>query len=806
MRKRTSKHMKPAASRSPRERAPRGAVLSFSAETAAARVRLEGLDLRAGGCAATILVGKDEQREILRPRGRAALTEFRRNSPLGPMDVSILRWQPADGISLAWHFGTLRSRCGFTIQAAIHNEGDAPFRLAEFLLLDSAVTRLKVDGDPAAWHLGGIDHIGGTLAEVLPSRNERTRRDHEGFGMPVPTDLPQDEKSTDGRWRRHSNVATLYTEKGARGLYLAAAGGESVVQFDWRVEGADCRLDAIGEMCDVRVDPGETRWSETVLVLVEPCAEAAVGYAHWLADVLGARTHRGPVTGWCSWYDGGPSVTAKHVLSVAGAVAARRDRLPMQVIQVDDGWQRQAGDWECNDKFPDGWKPVVEAIRRAGATPGIWLGPLVAHEKVTFLNYAGEKENLKDGRLLDIHPDWFQRDAAGKLNGSAGNWGPTSYWLDPTHPGVQAFVRRIVRRAVQDGFRYFKIDFNNVAGRLHDPKKTHLQALRDLYRLYRDEIGEDSYLLSCSGFNRATVGLADASRIGPDSCALWDAPHACCIRDCVPAVAGTAFFNGVLYANDPDVTYTRPIWNITPTELRTWHGFVGLLGGTAMLSDHLYKPEYAPEETVRMFEILCPPAREHGVPLHPGTDRMCSRFGMRCDRPWGTHMAVMIYNQANKPADLALDLPPDACPGERFHAWSFWDGRYLGIITPAHVFKKLGPRESRLLRLTLPGPADQPVIVGSDLHIAMGSAEFSTVRATRRTLDVEFTDGGATDGSLCFVAAGNWTLDGFAGMASAKLARVRPGLWRVDLRGRERGGKQCLSLLGKVRKGAVKPL
>ena len=52
------------------------------------------------------------------------------------------------------------------------------------------------------------------------------------------------------------------------------------------------------------------------------------------------------------------------------------------------------------------------------------------------------------------------------------------------------------------------------------------QALRDLYRLYRDEIGEDSYLMSCTGFNRATVGLSHASRIGPDSCALWNASHA----------------------------------------------------------------------------------------------------------------------------------------------------------------------------------------------------------------------------------------------------------------------------------------
>jgi hypothetical protein len=195
-----------------------------------------------------------------------------------------------------------------------------------------------------------------------------------------------------------------------------------------------------------------------------------------------------------------------------------------------------------------------------------------------------------------------------------------------------------------------------------------------------------------------------------------------------------------------------------------------------------------------MLEILHPPAREHGVPLHPGADRMCSRFGLRCGRPWGMHMAVMVYNPADQPADLALDLPPDARPAERFHAWSFWDGLYLGMITSAHTFKRLGPHESRLLRLTPPGPAGLPLIVGSDLHIAMGAAEFASVRATGRAFDVELTDAGATDGSLFFLAAGNWTLAGFTGMARAALRRVRPGLWRVNLRGRERGGKQRLSL------------
>ncbi|MDA1088034.1 MAG: alpha-galactosidase [Verrucomicrobia bacterium] len=764
--------------------------ISFDPAAAAVRIRGWGIDFQGGGCGATILVGNDERQETLRPQGAAAAVECREDSPLGPLQVSSLSWLLPGGVTLTWRVGLCERRRGFTLQAAIYNGTGAPFRLKEFALLAATATSVTLEGDPVGWHLGDLTHEGGTLAETLLSSNERTRRMWEGFKLPVPNDLPQDEKSNDGRWRRHTNAATLYTDKGRRGLYAGAVGEESDVHFDWHVEGVKCRLDVIGAMCDVLVDPGETRCSETALFLAEPYAEAATGYCRWLAAVLGARRHRGPVTGWCSWYDGGPSVTAERVIAVAGAVAARRDRLPMDVIQIDDGYQRQCADWECNEKFPEGWQPVVTAIRQAGAMPGIWLGPLVAHEKVSFLGYACEKE----GRLLDLHPDWFQRDAAGKLNGSAGNWGPTAYWLDPTHPGAQAFIRRIMRRMVQEGFRYFKIDFNTVAGRMHNPKKTHLQALRDLYRLYREEIGEDAYLLSCLGFTRATVGLADASRIGPDSCAIWNQPHPCCIRDCVPAVAATAYANGILYANDPDVTYTRTTWALTEAELRTWHSFVGLLGGLALVSDPLFKPEYETEEALRMFEILTPPAREHGVPLHPGTDRMCRRFGLRCERPWGSHMAMLIYNPEETPADLALDIPADLCPGERFHAWSFWDHEYVGVIAASHVFTAMGVRDSRLLRLTPPAADNRPVIIGSDLHISMGAAEFAGVRATSAALDIELTGAGATNGSIVFHAAGNWTLAGFKGMACAVLTRSAPAIWCMELQGRRRGEPQSVSL------------
>lgn len=538
-------------------------VVSVDAAAATVHIRCSGIDFHGGG-GAILMVGDDERPTTVRPGGQPVVAECHEDSPLGPLHVRSLSWPLPEGITLTWRVGVCERRSGFTLQAAVYNGTGVPFRLREFSLLDAATTRLDVEGDPAAWHLGDLTHNGGSLAEVLLSSNERTKRMWEGFNMPVPHELPQDEKSNDGRWRRHSNLVSLYTDNGRRGLYAGAVGEESNVGFDWHVAGACCKLDVIGNMDDVRVDAGETRRSETVLFLAEPYAEAAAGCFRWLAAALGARTHRGPAVGWCSWYHKGPGVTAEHVVAVSRAVAARRDRLPMEVIQIDDGFERQAGDWECNDTFPEGWQPVVASIRQAGATPGIWLAPLAAHEKVAGPNYTCEKE----GRLLDVHPDWFQRDATGKLHGSADNWGPTAYWLDPTHPGVTASIRRIIRRAMQEGFRYFKIDFNTVGGRLHDPKKTHLQALRDLYRLYREEIGEDAYLLSCSGLTRATVGLADSSRIGPDSCATWNAPHPCCIRDCIPAVASSAYANGLLYANDPDVSYMRPTWQLTASELR----------------------------------------------------------------------------------------------------------------------------------------------------------------------------------------------------------------------------------------------
>ena len=110
--------------------------------------------------------------------------------------------------------------------------------------------------------------------------------------------------------------------------------------------------------------------------------------------------------------------------------------------------------------------------------------------------------------LFREHPDWFQKGMDGKVLGTADE----EQYLDPTHPGARKFIRAMIRNARAEGFRYFKIDYNQVDHncRYFNPKKTRFEAFRDLYTLYREEMG-DSYLLACADYERATFGLADVS-------------------------------------------------------------------------------------------------------------------------------------------------------------------------------------------------------------------------------------------------------------------------------------------------------
>lgn len=79
-------------------------------------------------------------------------------------------------------------------------------------------------------------------------------------------------------------------------------------------------------------------------------------------------------TGWCSWYQYYTKISEKIILKNLSLI--KEKKLPIQFFQIDDGYQKEIGDWlTTNDKFPGGMRLLAEEIRREKLTPGIWLAP-----------------------------------------------------------------------------------------------------------------------------------------------------------------------------------------------------------------------------------------------------------------------------------------------------------------------------------------------------------------------------------------------------------------------------------------------
>lgn len=126
-----------------------------------------GVTLQGGAPAAMILTGPEEREVRVAPAGRAdGVREYREKSLLGPMRVREFDWAAAGpDVGFRCRVGVLPDGAGFTLQAAVRNSGTAPFRLREIHLLGAGATRVTVAGDPAVWHLHGLNYEGANLAE-----------------------------------------------------------------------------------------------------------------------------------------------------------------------------------------------------------------------------------------------------------------------------------------------------------------------------------------------------------------------------------------------------------------------------------------------------------------------------------------------------------------------------------------------------------------------------------------------------------------------------------------------------------------
>ena len=62
-------------------------------------------------------------------------------------------------------------------------------------------------------------------------------------------------------------------------------------------------------------------------------------------------------------------------MDAASALRDTNGTHPIEVFQIDDGWQKHWGEWEANEEFPSGMANLAADIRAAGFTAGLWMAP-----------------------------------------------------------------------------------------------------------------------------------------------------------------------------------------------------------------------------------------------------------------------------------------------------------------------------------------------------------------------------------------------------------------------------------------------
>ncbi len=562
-------------------------------------------DPRAGRVEPTRLGVRIREATADAPVGSAALREIpfaEGASRVGPLELSLA--VQSDG-------------------AAAHLDGTLCNTSAGGCFVESVVLGFRWTGPPSAglrflkngwqsWSYTGSRALDDEGEPPFPS-GPWLRGLHHAVGAP-PTDREG--------WHESHLVSVVGTQPaGAACLVGVLERGRAFGQVYLRRDGDSVEVE-IELRLDADLKPSRSRPLERVSVVLGHDPSALLeGFAEDYGRDVGARTAHPFVSGWCSWYQFFRDVSEDDLLRNLEALSAAREELPVEVVQLDDGWQRAVGDWlETNEKFPRGLAPLAADIRAAGFSPGLWTAPFCV---------------VSESRLFESRTDWLLQGSDGPCHGMLhANWSRDGkvFVLDTSRPEVLEHLEATFGSLLEAGFGYHKVDFLfaaalEAAG--SDASVSRAGRLRRGLEAVRKGVGNESFLLGCGCPLGPAVGLVDGMRIGPDVAASWSHDEPSGIRgieDTQPAVRSAlrsaltrAWTHRRLWLNDPDCLLARRETELSEPELRTLGAVLGATGGMTLFSDDV--PTLSKERRAFVAATLEQARRVDGLGL-PGLARV----------------------------------------------------------------------------------------------------------------------------------------------------------------------------------------
>ena len=303
-----------------------------------------------------------------------------------------------------------------------------------------------------------------------------------------------------------------------------------------------------------------------------------------------------PLAGYSSWYNRFDKITDETITADLEGCSTMLQ--PGDLFQIDDGWQKNVGDWEAHpDKFPRGMRASVEDIHDRGYLAGLWLAPFSA---------------AISSDLVRNHPDWVLRHG-GKPWYAGFNWGGF-YGLDIDSPGLRDHLSGIFDRIFNDwGFDLVKLDFLYGAAPWPTVRGPYMGESRGgrmcrAMRYLREWCG-DGLILGCGVPLGPAFGVVDYCRIGCDTALDWEgAPvmrqilEAPSTRNALGDIYYRRQLDGRAFLNDADVFFLRKDNVQLSDEVKLTHAHAcAQYGSLFLMSDNM--GEYDEEQRSQYREL-----------------------------------------------------------------------------------------------------------------------------------------------------------------------------------------------------------
>ena len=287
-------------------------------------------------------------------------------------------------------------------------------------------------------------------------------------------------------------------------------------------------------------------------------------------------------TGWTSWYNYYTNITQEIILENLNAFKSRN--IPIDIFQIDDGYQEAVGDWlRINKKFPRGMKNLADEIKKCGYKAGLWLAPFICEKK---------------SEIFKNHPEWIVKKVGFNLE-----WNGTFYVLDFYNKEFRDYLRKVFSTIFIDwNYDMVKLDFLYAVSLIKRRDKTRGQIMYEAMDFLR-EITGDKIILGCGVPLGCAFGFVDYCRIGSNIALKWEDKllkrlnfrERTSTINSITNTIGRRHLNKLAFINDSDVFILRTMNNNLTKNQRYTLLLINLIfGGLIFTSDNIN--EYTEEE------------------------------------------------------------------------------------------------------------------------------------------------------------------------------------------------------------------